>query len=197
MDRHIWHTARKQYLYWHIFINFSITFCECFWYSLGLANSFVSPFLGRYCFLAWVTWTPLKTGGELGCYRRVNNSCSTSSTRHVNLGDKSWMRKGAGSAYDKCRRKTVVSPFFFWPLCCLFVFDLHILINPLVQTLLQTLLVCLILIIRRFIYRYHNEMSNLHRGHSIDASCHVSVNLAKQFQRRRFLKIDQSETRIA
>ena len=52
-------------------------------------------------------------------------------------------------------RPFVVSPFFFWPLCCLF-FDLHILINPLVQTLLQTLLACLILIIRRFIYRYHN-----------------------------------------
>ena len=42
-----------------------------------------------------------------------------------------------------------------------------------------------------------DEMSNLHRGHSIDASCHVSVNLTKRFQRRRFLKIDQSQTRIA
>jgi hypothetical protein len=31
-----------------------------------------------------------------------------------------------------------------------------------------------------------DKMSNLHRGHSIDASCHVSVNLAKWFQRRRF-----------
>ena len=41
-----------------------------------------------------------------------------------------------------------------------------------------------------------DEMSNLHRGHSIDTSCHVSVNLAKRFQRR-FLKIGQSETRIA
>ena len=41
-----------------------------------------------------------------------------------------------------------------------------------------------------------DEMSNLHRGHSIDASCYVSVNLAKRFQRR-FLKIGQSETRIA
>jgi hypothetical protein len=40
-------------------------------------------------------------------------------------------------------------------------------------------------------------MSNLHRGHSIDASCHVSVNLAKRFQRRRFKKIGLSETRIA
>jgi hypothetical protein len=40
-------------------------------------------------------------------------------------------------------------------------------------------------------------MSNGHRGHSIDASYHVSVNLAKQFQKRRFLKIGQSETRIA
>jgi hypothetical protein len=42
-----------------------------------------------------------------------------------------------------------------------------------------------------------DEMSNLHRGHSIDASYQVSVNLAKRFQRRRFLKIGQSETRIA
>jgi hypothetical protein len=42
-----------------------------------------------------------------------------------------------------------------------------------------------------------DEMSNLHRGHSIDASYQVSVNLVKQFQRRRFLKIIQSETNIA
>jgi hypothetical protein len=34
-------------------------------------------------------------------------------------------------------------------------------------------------------------------GPSIDASYQVSVHLAKQFQRRRFLKIGQSETRIA
>ena len=39
-----------------------------------------------------------------------------------------------------------------------------------------------------------DEMSILHRGHSIDASCHVSVNLAQRFPRRRF---GQSETRIA
>jgi hypothetical protein len=42
-----------------------------------------------------------------------------------------------------------------------------------------------------------DEMSNLHRGPSIDASCYVTVNLAKRFQRRRFKKIGQSETRIA
>ena len=41
-----------------------------------------------------------------------------------------------------------------------------------------------------------DEMSNLHNRYSIDASCHVSVNLAKRFQRR-FLEIGQSETRIA
>ena len=41
-----------------------------------------------------------------------------------------------------------------------------------------------------------DEMSNLHRGHAIDASCHISVHLAKRFQRR-FLQIGQSETRIA
>jgi hypothetical protein len=42
-----------------------------------------------------------------------------------------------------------------------------------------------------------NKMNNLHRGHSIDASYQVSVHLVKRFQRRRFLKIGQSETRIA
>jgi hypothetical protein len=39
-------------------------------------------------------------------------------------------------------------------------------------------------------------MSNLYRGPSIDASYQVSDHLAKRFQRR-FLEIDQSETRIA
>jgi hypothetical protein len=42
-----------------------------------------------------------------------------------------------------------------------------------------------------------DEISNLYRGPSIDASYQVSVHLAMQFQRRRFLKIGQSETRIA
>jgi hypothetical protein len=40
-------------------------------------------------------------------------------------------------------------------------------------------------------------MSILYRGPSIDASYQVSDHLAKLFQRRRFLEIDQSETRIA
>jgi hypothetical protein len=38
---------------------------------------------------------------------------------------------------------------------------------------------------------------HLYRGPSIDASYQVSVHLAKRFQRRRFLKIGQSKTRIA
>jgi hypothetical protein len=42
-----------------------------------------------------------------------------------------------------------------------------------------------------------DEMSSLYKGPSIDASYQVSVHLAKHFQRRRFLEIDQSETRIA
>jgi hypothetical protein len=41
-----------------------------------------------------------------------------------------------------------------------------------------------------------DRMSNLYRGPSIDASYQVSVHLAMWFQRRRFLEIDQSETRI-
>jgi hypothetical protein len=40
------------------------------------------------------------------------------------------------------------------------------------------------------------EMNNLNRGSSIYASYQVSVHLVKQFQRRRFFKINQSETRI-
>ena len=32
-----------------------------------------------------VTWTPLKTGGELRCSGKVGSSCSTSDTRRVNL----------------------------------------------------------------------------------------------------------------
>ena len=39
--------------------------------------------------------------------------------------------------------------------------------------------------------------SNLYRGPSIDASYEVSVHLATRSQRGRFLKIGQSETRIA
>jgi hypothetical protein len=42
-----------------------------------------------------------------------------------------------------------------------------------------------------------DEMSNLYRGPFIDASYQVSVQLSKQFQGRRFLEIDQSETRFA
>jgi hypothetical protein len=42
-----------------------------------------------------------------------------------------------------------------------------------------------------------DEMSNRNRGLSIDASYQVSVHLAKRFQRRRILEIDQSGTRIA
>jgi hypothetical protein len=41
------------------------------------------------------------------------------------------------------------------------------------------------------------EMSILYRGPPIDDTYPVSVNLTKRFQRRRFLEIDQSETRIA
>jgi hypothetical protein len=42
-----------------------------------------------------------------------------------------------------------------------------------------------------------NEMSNLYRRPSIDISYYVSDHLAKRLQRRRFLEINQSETRIA
>jgi hypothetical protein len=38
-----------------------------------------------------------------------------------------------------------------------------------------------------------NGMSSLYREPSIDASYQISVHLAKQFQRRRFLEIDKLE----
>jgi hypothetical protein len=41
------------------------------------------------------------------------------------------------------------------------------------------------------------EINNLYRGLSIDASYQVSDHLALRFLQRRFLEIDQSETRIA
>ena len=44
---------------------------------------------------------------------------------------------------------------------------------------------------------YQDEMSNLNWWPSIDASYNASVHLATRFQSRRFLEIDQSETRIA
>ena len=42
-----------------------------------------------------------------------------------------------------------------------------------------------------------DEMSNLYRGPSIDSSYQLSDHMNKWFQRRRFLEIEQSETRIA
>ena len=42
-----------------------------------------------------------------------------------------------------------------------------------------------------------DKMNILYRGPSIDASYQILVRLAKRFQRRNFLEIDQSETRIA
>jgi hypothetical protein len=40
-------------------------------------------------------------------------------------------------------------------------------------------------------------MRKFYGGPSIDVSCKILLYLAKWFQRRRFLEIDQSETRIA
>ena len=42
-----------------------------------------------------------------------------------------------------------------------------------------------------------DKMSDPYREPCIDASYQVFVHLAKRFQRRRFVEIDQLETRIA
>ena len=44
---------------------------------------------------------------------------------------------------------------------------------------------------------FHFALRKLTTEPSIGASHQISVHLAKQFQRRRFLEIDQPETRIA
>jgi Zn-finger protein len=46
------------------------------------------------------------------------------------------------------------------------------------------------------LYMDRDEISTLYREPPIDASYQVSVHLAKRFQRRRILKISQSETRV-
>jgi hypothetical protein len=44
---------------------------------------------------------------------------------------------------------------------------------------------------------FHSALRKLNTESSIGASHQILVHLAKQFQRRRFLEIDQPETRIA
>ena len=44
---------------------------------------------------------------------------------------------------------------------------------------------------------FHSALRKLNTVYSIGASHQVSVHLAKQFQKRRFLEINQPETRIA
>ena len=62
-----------------------------------------------------VTRTPLKTGGELRCSRRVNSSCSTSGTHRVNLVTNSvCFIKSSLVAKDLCFIKQTKTKYFYW-----------------------------------------------------------------------------------
>ena len=50
---------------------------------------------------------------------------------------------------------------------------------------------------RPCLFTDRDEMNNLYREPTIDASYYISVHLAKRFQRRNLKKIGQSETRVA
>jgi hypothetical protein len=89
--------------------------------------------------------TPIKTMGEPSCSRRVSSSCSTSDTRRVNLATNPAINHGRGKDRDSCysicsficmfcRSLFVLLYFFFWPLCCLFFFDIRILITLLLSS---------------------------------------------------------------
>ena len=59
----------------------------------------------------WATWTLLKIRGEIRCSGRVSSSCSTSDIRRVTRykpSDKSWMRKGPKSVYDKWNISVII-----------------------------------------------------------------------------------------
>jgi hypothetical protein len=88
----------------------------------------------RLCNKDRVTRTPLKPGGELRCSGRISSSCSTSGTRRGNIVtqpviSREWEKEVLYVYFvDRCLS------FFFWPLCCLFFFDMRILIAPLVYS---------------------------------------------------------------
>jgi hypothetical protein len=80
----------------------------------------------------WASGTTLKTGGEFTWSGSVNSSCSSSeivvctfSFGHCVACSSSiygfWLPFG-------------IFKVFFWPLCCLFFFDLRILITPLLSS---------------------------------------------------------------
>jgi hypothetical protein len=50
---------------------------------------------------------------------------------------------------------------------------------------------------RPLLLLYQDKTNKVDRGLSIDCSYEISIYLEKRFQRRSFLQIDQSETRIA
>jgi hypothetical protein len=100
------------------------------WHFLKTRHSITFFLKSNFCiwFLTMLSWSHhFKTGGELGCSKMINSSCSTSGTRRVNLvtnqvislewGKEQEVFATSGTyPWSFVTQIFVLLYFFFWPL---------------------------------------------------------------------------------